>query len=139
MTTFVLERWSLFFIVGRKQPLDLRIYAGRGKIKEVAILFSSESEILRKMRLIEWLKADLITQMGNLYQVMAKNSEQATRESLAAIIVGCYVLAGRLGIRYDSLDQEVLKTVEKNIKNEHEVEKWFGDFSEMKRHLSTKR
>ncbi len=102
-------------------------------------MFSSESEILRKMRLIEWLKADLITQMGNLYQVMAKNSEQATRESLAAIIVGCYVLAGRLGIRYDSLDQEVLKSVEKNIKNEHEVEKWFGDFSEMKRHLSTKR
>ena len=102
-------------------------------------MFSSESEILRKMRLIEWLKADLITQVGHLYQVMAKNSEQATSEALATIIVACYVLAGRLGIRYDSLDKEVFQTVEKNIKNEHDVEKWFGDFSEMKRHLSSKR
>lgn len=102
-------------------------------------MFSSESEILRKMRLIEWLKADLITQIGHLYQVMAKNSEQATSEALAAIVVACYVLAGRLGIRYDSLDKEVLKKVEQNIKNEHEVEKWFGDFSEFRRHLGSKR
>ena len=34
----------------------------------MAILFSNESEILRKMRLIEWLKAELITHVGYLYQ-----------------------------------------------------------------------
>ena len=91
-------------------------------------MFSNESEILRKMRLIEWLKAELITHVGQLYQAMAKNSEQA-----------CYVLARRLGIAFDSLDREVLTKVEQNIKIEHEVEKWFGDYSEYQHHLRRKR
>ena len=102
-------------------------------------MFSNESEILRKMRLIEWLKAELITHVGQLYQSMAKNSEQAISEGLAAIIVDCYILARRLGITFDSLDSEVLKQVEQNIKVEHEVEKWFGDYSEFKHHLRRKR
>lgn len=105
----------------------------------MAVLFSNESEILRKMRLIEWLKAELITHVGHLYQAMAKNSEQAISEGLANIIVACYILARRLGITFDSLDRDVLNKVEQNIKSEHEVEKWFGDFSEYQRHLRPKR
>lgn len=102
-------------------------------------MFSNESEILRKMRLIEWLKAELITSVGQLYQAMAKNSEQAISEGLAAIVVACYILARRLGINFDSLDKAVVKKVEQNIKSEHEVEKWFGDFSEYQQYLRQKR
>ena len=102
-------------------------------------MFSNESDILRKMRLIEWLKAELITQVGYLYQAMAKNREQAIGEGLAGIIISCYILAKRLGIGCDSLDKDVLKKVEQNIKSEHEVEKWFGDFSEYQNHLRLKR
>lgn len=105
----------------------------------MAVLFANESEILRKMRLIEWLKAELITHVGQLYQAMARNSEQAISESLAAIIIACYVLGRRLGITFDSLEREVLTKVEQNIKVEHEVEKWFGDYSEYQQHLRRKR
>lgn len=101
-------------------------------------MFSNESEILRKMRLIEWLKAELITHIGLLYQAMAKNSEQAISEGLAAIVVACYILGKRLGIGFDSLDKVVLQKVEHEIKIEHEVEKWFGDYSEYQRHLRPK-
>ena len=102
-------------------------------------MFSNESDLLRKMRLIEWLKAELITQVGSLYQAMAKNKEQAISEGLAAIIVACYILAKRLGIGFDSLDRDILKKVEQNIKSEHEVEKWFGDFSDYQNYLRQKR
>ena len=102
-------------------------------------MFSNESDILRKMRLIEWLKAELITQVGLVYQAMAKNKERAISEGLAGIILACYILAKRLGINFDSLDQDVLKKVEQNIKSEHEVEKWFGDFSEYQKYLRQKR
>ena len=102
-------------------------------------MFSNESDILRKMRLIEWLKAELITQVGLVYQAMAKNKERAISEGLAGIILACYILAKRLGINFDSLDQDVLKKVEQNIKSEHEVEKWFGDFSEYQNYLRQKR
>lgn len=102
-------------------------------------MFSNESDILRKMRLIEWLKAELITQVGFVYQAMAKNKERAISEGLAGIVLACYILAKRLGISFDSLDQDVLKKVEQNIKSEHEVEKWFGDFSEYQNYLRQKR
>ena len=102
-------------------------------------MFSRESEILRKMRLIEWLKAELITQVGSLYQAMAKNSEQAICDNLASLVASCYILARRLGITFDSLDKAVLKKVEQNINSEHDVEKWFGDFSEYQQYLRQKR
>jgi hypothetical protein len=104
----------------------------------VAVLFSNESEILRKMRLIEWLKAELITHVGQLYQAMAKNSDQAIREGLAAVVVACYILGKRLGIGFDSLDQSILEKIEQDIKKEREVEKWFGDSSEYQRYLRQK-
>lgn len=104
----------------------------------MAVLFSKESEILRKMRLIEWLKAELITHVGQLYQAMAKNSEHGISEGLATIVAACYILARRLGISFEALDKAILKKVEQNIKTEHEVEKWFGDFSEYQQHLRQK-
>jgi hypothetical protein len=104
----------------------------------MAVLFSNESEILRKMRLIEWLKAELITQIGQLYQAMAQNSEKAIVEGLAAVVVACYILGRRLGIGFDSLDKAILEKVELDIKKEREVEKWFGDSSEYQRHLRQK-
>lgn len=101
-------------------------------------MFSNESEILRKMRLIEWLKAELITHIGQLYQAMAKNSEQAICEGLAAVVVSCYILGRRLGITFEVLDKTILAKVEQDIKKEQEAEKWFGDSSEYRRHLRQK-
>ncbi len=102
-------------------------------------MFSHESEILRKMRLIEWLKAELITHVGQLYQAMAKNSEQAIKEGLAAVVISCFVLGRRLGINFADLDEAILTRLNQNIKRENDVEKWFGDFSEYQRHLRHKR
>lgn len=102
-------------------------------------MFSHESEILRKMRLIEWLKAELITHVGQLYQGMAKNSEQAIKDGLAAVVISCFVLGRRLGINFADLDEAILTRLNQNIKRENDVEKWFGDFSEYQRHLRHKR
>ncbi|GBG56785.1 hypothetical protein HA075_08815 [bacterium BFN5] len=102
-------------------------------------MFSHESEILRKMRLIEWLKAELVANVGQLYQAMAKNSEQAIRDGLASIVISCFVLGRRLGINFADLDEAIVTRLSQNIKKENDVEKWFGDFSEYQRHLRQKR
>lgn len=101
-------------------------------------MFSHESDILRKLRLIEGLKAELVTNVGQLYQAMAQNSEQAIKEGIAGIVVLCYVLARRLGIDFGALDEAVLTRADRYIKREHEAEQWFGDFSEYRRHLRHK-
>lgn len=98
-------------------------------------MFSHESDILRKLRLIETLKAELITNVGQLYQAIARNSEQAISEGLASVVTSCYILARRLGIDFSALDEAVASRVAHNIKREHEAEKLFGDFSEYQRYL----
>lgn len=102
-------------------------------------MFSQESEILRKLRLIESLKAELVSNAGALLGAIAKNSEAAITEGLAAVIISTYVLARRLGINGTTLDQAIDVKLSQNIKKEHDAEKWFGDFSECQRHFRQKR
>ncbi len=98
-------------------------------------MFSHESDILRKLRLIETLKAELVTTVGQLYQAVAKNSEQAIAEGLASVVLYSYVLARRLGIDFAALDEAIAARTAHNIKREHEAEKLFGDFSEYQRYI----
>ncbi len=102
-------------------------------------MFSHESEILRKMRLIEWLKAELIASVARLYQAIAQNSEQAIKQGLATLVIFCFVLGRRLGIHFGDLDEAIQTRLKQEIDNENDVEKWFGDYSEYQRHLRQKR
>jgi hypothetical protein len=105
-------------------------YTGGGRA-----LFSHESDILRKLRFIEALKAELVIQVGQFYHAMSQNSEQAMRDALASVVISCYVLARRLGISFSGLDEAIESKLENNIQREVEVEKLYGDLSEYKRHL----
>ncbi|CVK18540.1 MazG-like family protein [Sporomusa sphaeroides] len=102
-------------------------------------MFSQESDILRKLRLIEGLKADLLTEVGKLYQAMARNKREAIGEALAQIIISAFVLGRRLGIDYPQMDELINNRLGTNINQEPEIERWFGDMSEYRRHLRQKR
>jgi NTP pyrophosphatase (non-canonical NTP hydrolase) len=102
-------------------------------------VFSQESDILRKLRLIEGLKADLLAEVGKLYQAMARNKREAIGEALAQVVISAYVLGRRLGIDYPEMDEIVNTKLGHNINQEPEVERWFGDMSEYRRHLRQKR
>jgi hypothetical protein len=102
-------------------------------------VFSQESDILRKLRLIEGLKADLLTEVGKLYQAMARNKREAIGEALAQIIISAFVLGRRLGIDYPQMDELINNRLGTNINQEPEIERWFGDMSEYRRHLRQKR
>ena len=60
-------------------------------------MFAHEGEILRKLRLIEWLKAELVTSVGRLYHAIAQNADQAISDALAGVVVCCYVLGKTSG------------------------------------------
>lgn len=102
-------------------------------------MFSQESDILGKLRLIEGLKADLLAEVGKLYQAMARNQRDAIGDGLAQVVISAYVLGRRLGIDYPEMDEIVNKKLGHNIKQEPEVERWYGDMSEYRRHLRQKR
>ncbi|MCX7779428.1 MAG: MazG-like family protein [Negativicutes bacterium] len=100
---------------------------------------SHESEIVRKLRLIEWLKAELVGSVGRVFYALAKSGEHSIAEALAAVVVNCFALGKRLGIDYAQLDEAIQARLEQTIRQETEVEKWYGDMSELRRHLRQKR
>ena len=102
-------------------------------------MISHESEIVRKLRLIEGQKAELIGSLAGIFHALAKTGGQSLAEALGAVIINCYVLARRLGIDFSQLDEAVCEKLEQNIKHGSEIEKWYGDLSELKRYLRQKR
>ena len=87
-------------------------------------MFSHETDILRKIRLIEWLKAELVTSVGQVFQAIAKNSQSAINDALAAVLVSCYILGKRLGIDFEALEEAVLLRITQCIAQGQEAEKW---------------
>ncbi len=100
---------------------------------------SHDSDILRKLRFIEWLKAELASHLAALLHAIAKNSERAMAEALAALIVTSYVLGRRLGLDFNSIDREVADWLSRYASKKHEIDKWAGDYGELERYLRQKR
>ncbi|MCL5935064.1 MAG: MazG-like family protein [Firmicutes bacterium] len=89
----------------------------------------NEPGIAKNIRIVEWLKADLITSVSALYKGMLRGSEEKLLEALSGIIVTCYVLGRRMGYNFSKIDVAVEAKLRQGIEDEHEVEKWHGDLS----------
>ncbi len=97
-----------------------------------------ESDIARNVRTIEWLKAEMMSEVAGVFKALLKNSEEAIVDGLANIIIAAYLLGKRLGISFSRLDMKISTKVKANIDKAHEIEKWYGDFSSLSRYLEEK-
>ena len=95
-------------------------------------MFSRESDLLYKIRLVEWLKAELVSHVGELFHAMAQNSEKAIATALAA-------MGRRLGIEFSALDATTQAWLTERNKKDQQVEKWLGDYAELESHFRQKR
>lgn len=102
-------------------------------------MFGNEADLLRKMRIADSVKAELVLQVGAVFQAMAAPRTTLIQEALAAVIVTAYVLARRLGLDLNSLDQSVAEKLQADIRREPEWEKWYGDCTAVQRHVQQKR
>ncbi|OLS03427.1 MazG-like family protein [Tissierella creatinophila] len=101
---------------------------------------NKEIDVIKNMKTIEWLKAELLSNISQLYKDMA-NNEDTSRENLedliSNIILESYVLAKRLGIDYKSLDKALKGNIKLNLVEEHKIERWYGDLSALMEHIET--
>lgn len=95
-------------------------------------------DIARNAKTIEWLKAELIGGVSALFKAMLKNHEEAITDSLANIVVACYLLGKRMGITFSRLDIKIENKVAVNITKGHEIEQWYGDFTALSNYLEGK-
>ena len=71
---------------------------------------AGDFDITRNIRLIEWLKSEMLNSVAKVFSLLAgstKSSQEALIGYLGDIIVACYLLGKRLGIHYALLDQTI--------------------------------
>lgn len=100
---------------------------------------NSEVGIAKNIKVIEWLKADMLTSMSVLFKGMLRGSEEKLLDALASIIVTCYVLGRRLGIGFSRLELKIEAKLREGIQHDHEMERWYGDLSTLLTHLVDKK
>jgi hypothetical protein len=87
--------------------------------------------IVKNVRTIEWIKAEIVSGVGALFKAMVKNNEEMILDSLAALVMGCYFLGKRLSIPYHKLDAKITERLESSQLQEHEIEEWYGDVTNL--------
>jgi hypothetical protein len=99
----------------------------------------NDVDIAKNIRMIEWLKTELLENVSGLFRGFLKGNEAVLLDFLSNIVVFSYILARRLGIDFQELDRSVVQKVERSIELGHEVEEWYGDLSGLQDHMKRKR
>jgi hypothetical protein len=77
--------------------------------------FYKEMDIGKNIKLIEWLKTELLDNVAGLFRAFLKGNEEILADYLSNIVIVTYALAKRLGIDYVQLDKQIIDKIEKNI------------------------
>lgn len=103
-------------------------------------LFDNQLDITRNIKTIEWLKSELLTDVANLFKALVNGVKDEVSESLADtlgnIILISYLLGRRLGINYRKIETKIENKIKLGLVENHDVEKYYGDLSELAKHLN---
>ncbi|HZK00389.1 MAG TPA: MazG-like family protein [Tissierellaceae bacterium] len=98
-------------------------------------------DIVKNMKTVEWLKSELLTNIAYLHRIFVdseENSKENIEDTISNIIMESYVLAKRLGIAYKDLDRTIEENIRLNLIEEHKIERWYGDLSNLLEHIETR-
>lgn len=98
-----------------------------------------EADMIRKIRLLEQLKAELVVGVGAVMRSIAGGMRAEMTDALGGLIISCYVLARHLGIGYRELDEAVDRNLEEPLDAEKQkTEDWYGDYRTLRRYRKLK-
>lgn len=99
-------------------------------------------DIMKNVKVVEWLKCELLSSVASLFQLLQsgiKNAKDDMLDLISNIILLAYLLGKRLGLSYESIDLKVEDKIKLGLIEEHQVEKWYGDLSELHEYFNTRR
>lgn len=103
--------------------------------------FDRNSDVTKNVKIIEWMKKELILSVGDVFVLIFKGVkplDEALQDTLANIIMITYLLAKRLGISFSEIDYKIKEKIRIGIDQNHSVESWYGDFSNLKKHMENR-
>ncbi len=92
-------------------------------------------DIAKNIRLIEMLKSQLLTNIGDLYTNLSNEEQDLTErgEILSDLLIITYMLSNRLGFSHSSIDLKAIKKLKFSILDEHQA--MHSDMSSLLKHL----
>ena len=103
--------------------------------------FDRNSDVTKNVKIIEWMKKELILSVGDVFDLIFKGVkplDEALQDTLANIIMITYLLAKRLGISFSEIDYKIKEKIRIGIAQNHSLESWYGDFSNLKKHMENR-
>lgn len=105
--------------------------------------FDKDIDITRNIKIIEWLKSELLTDIATLFKTLVNGMKEEVHDSIAEvlsnIVLISYLLGRRLGITYNTMGLKMENKIKLGLLENHDVEKYYGDLSELARHLDSSR
>lgn len=95
---------------------------------------NEDFDIMGNMKLIESYKTFLLSSVADLFTTMAKGNKASMDEvtdELADIIILSYLLAKRLGVNYDAVDERMIKKLKLGVLEESGSDKEYQDYSRL--------
>ncbi len=88
------------------------------------------------LRIIEWLKAEMLETVSVLFKSLLRSGSEATLDALSTIVIICYVLGRRVGINYQSIDMNIMHKINTTVNEASEIEQMYGDLTELKKYFN---
>ncbi|HHV38261.1 MAG TPA: hypothetical protein GXX70_02055 [Tepidimicrobium sp.] len=91
-------------------------------------------DIMRNLKTIEWLKSEVLSSVAALYGLLADGEydmKEDIEDLIANIILSSFLLSKRLGLDYKDVGSNLLDKIRLNLIEEHKIEQWHGDLSEL--------
>src|SRR5699024_4786156 len=92
--------------------------------------------IAKSMKVIEWLKTEILDQIANLYKGLQTANQSLIADSLASLVVPTYVLARRVGLSFRDVDEAVPRKPGEAAQERHQLEDWYGDLSQLEEYIN---
>lgn len=105
-------------------------------------MLSRDTDITKNIRMIEFLKSELLTTVASLYQNLLKGTkvgQGVIQDILANLVLVTYLLGKRLGVSYSMIDSRILEKIRIGMLEEHEAEKWYGDLTDLGEYMKLKK
>ena len=103
--------------------------------------FDKSSEVTKNVKIIEWMKNEILMSVSELFNILFKgvrSADEGLQDVLANIIMITYLLAKRLGISFNEIDYKIKEKISLGIKEDHSIEKWYGDLTNLKNHIENR-
>ena len=97
-----------------------------------------EIDVATNLKIVEWLKAELVDTVGVLLKSLLKAGNDATVDALATLIIIAYILGRRVGISFQIIEMRVKHKLNSSINEAHDIEQWYGDLTYLQKYLESK-